>query len=395
MIDLMTLALIKKYCKQAQQNVDTKADSLQKQIDALVNGMVIVGESTTDPLVDGATVSGVSKYKKGNVVLYKSCEYVLVGNTNAKDNWIKLGADSSLTKDDADKLYTQKQIDNQDRTQSLLFNEQDGGGSKFVGNTTDSFVGTNDGSQDIYAELYAIDKATKQGPRLIVGKDKLYYTVKDNVSFSDDDEVTTKKELEEVVSSGISDLYFNLEKNLNQEDTAKTLINIKNKSGGSSVVVEVDNLDIVSPIPQHEVLGAVKGKDIEDRLIAIEKNPLSVIELSADISEDDKAGHNFPQLSLSKEQIEKIVNSDVTMLKVKFNVAKSSGTEVDTLVFYTTIDSIETSNGSGVTVKNVKINAIRTNDEGTIVYHGELIGAGDTFSANIDLTAAYVPHSIS
>ena len=82
----------------------------------------------------------------------------------------------------------------------------------------------------------------------------------------------------------------------------------------------------------------------------------------------------------------------MTILKVKFNIIKSSGTEIDTLVFYTTIDSIETSNGSGVTATNIKINAIRTNDEGTIVYYGELLGAGDTFSANIDLTPSYIPH---
>ena len=125
----------------------------------------------------------------------------------------------------------------------------------------------------------------------------------------------------------------------------------------------------------------------------MEKNPLSVIELSAEISEDDMKTYSLPELKLEQEHVDKILNSDVTILKVKYTVQKTSGKEVDTLVFYTTVDSVETSNDSGVTAKTVKINAVRTNSIGTIVYHVELLGNGDKFAPTPNLIPTYVPHN--
>lgn len=401
MIDLMTFALIKKYCKQLSQTIDTKADSLQKQIDALVNGMIIIGESSTDPSIEGATVSGVKKYRRGNVVLYNSCEYVLVGDSNNPDNWIQLGDDNHLfnkLSEDSNiwelsgDYVLDKDVNISLQTGSQVLITKGSQLNATVNDKVHYFI--VDVSGKIYYGTVGIDGTPEENGNALIELNKTVLFDNDiEYEVKNDYNPAHKKYVDEAVESGISDLYFNLDKNINPEDSTKTIINVQNKSGGTSVVVEVDNIDIVSSIPQHQVLGAVKGKDIENRLVAIEKNPLSVIELSADITEEDmKVNHSLPVLKLSKEQIQKILNTDVTILKVKFNVQKSQGTEIDTLVFYTTIDSIEGSN-SGITANTIKINAIRTNDEGTIVYHAELLGNGEQFAASIDLTPKWIPHS--
>lgn len=55
-----------------------------------------VGVSTTDPVGgSGATVSGHTTWKSGDVVGYNSKEYVLTGTSNAAANWRELGDESS------------------------------------------------------------------------------------------------------------------------------------------------------------------------------------------------------------------------------------------------------------------------------------------------------------
>lgn len=65
-------------------------------IAALGNALSYVGESTTDPKgSSGATVSGHTTWKKGEVVTYSNKEYVLVGTTNIAANWRELGDEGS------------------------------------------------------------------------------------------------------------------------------------------------------------------------------------------------------------------------------------------------------------------------------------------------------------
>ena len=65
-------------------------------IAALGNALSYVGESTTDPKgSSGATVSGHTTWKKGEVVTYSNKEYVLVGTTNIGANWRELGDEGS------------------------------------------------------------------------------------------------------------------------------------------------------------------------------------------------------------------------------------------------------------------------------------------------------------
>lgn len=81
---------------------------------------------------------------------------------------------------------------------ALLFNEADGGGAVFDGTDTKSGVAVNDGTNNIYAQLYAINKSDKQGVRLNVTKEKIYYTKSNSSTSTDNDELVTKKDLEDL-----------------------------------------------------------------------------------------------------------------------------------------------------------------------------------------------------
>lgn len=62
----------------------------------LSGAMHFVGVSTTNPKGEtGATVSGHTTWKAGDVVLYNTKEYVLKVNGNTADNWIELGDESA------------------------------------------------------------------------------------------------------------------------------------------------------------------------------------------------------------------------------------------------------------------------------------------------------------
>ena len=210
----------------------------------------------------------------------------------------------------------------------------------------------------------------------------------------------TSTEVDEKIDEETRDLLKTLSRELkpDEEDesgySSQTIVNVKNKSGATETIMEIDNIDIKTDVPVNAVLGLQKGLDMDERISALEKDKsgsIPVIELEKDISQDDMKAHKFPELTLEEEQINTIISNNVSILKVKFNVQKPVGTEVDTMVFYTTIDDIEGSNG-GATTKNIKINAIRTNDEADIIYHGELLGDGEVFATNLPLSATYIEH---
>lgn len=104
--------------------------------------------------------------------------------------------DEYAKKKEIEETYVEKTIINEDGTKALIFNETDGGGAKFEGTEINSFVGVNDGSDNIDAMMYAIDKVTKQGSRIIGNKNGMYYTKGNNKTITGNDEIVTKKDLE-------------------------------------------------------------------------------------------------------------------------------------------------------------------------------------------------------
>lgn len=320
------------------------------------------------------------------------------------DNGEFAGGDGATGTIDA---YTKKQVDDKlavkvdqkvigTNGSSEFQNLQDGGQLLFLTNDGKrANISVNDGSHGIYVQLGAMDRDTNTGARVTLGLNKAYYTVGDTYKVSENDEIVNKSALEYETR----DLFQGLSRKLyddggDPETSSQTIVEIKNRQGSTETIMEIDNLDIETSVPVNAVLGALKGQDLDDRVVALEKEVIPTLTMKASMTKDERTNHQYPQLELSQEQIKTIINHDATLLKVTYNISDPvKGTETDTMVFYTTIDDNTVVDGDN-NVRKIKVNAVRTNYEGTIVYHAELLGSGDTFATSIDLQATYVPFNI-
>ena len=113
----------------------------------LTSAMHFVGISTTDPKTSGATVSGVTTWRAGDIVLYNTKEYILTSNTNSKDNWTELGDESSY----ALKNHTHDYLPLTGGTinGNLIVN----GNTTFKGSTSYSAIVTDGGSNIVFDTL--------------------------------------------------------------------------------------------------------------------------------------------------------------------------------------------------------------------------------------------------
>ena len=124
--------------------------------------------------------------------------------------WDKLSETFSFdayTKAETDALLANKtdyKIENA-RGRSLIFNEADGGGSQYLNKETNiqSFTGVNDGSGGIYGQLYAINKDTKQGSRINITADGIFYTVSNSIQHSASDEIATLGDIENELENAV------------------------------------------------------------------------------------------------------------------------------------------------------------------------------------------------
>ena len=256
-------------------------------------------------------------------------------------------------------------------------------------------VSVNDGTNGIYVQLGAMDRDTNTGARVQLGLNKAYYTVGNTYQVTEKDEIVNKSSLEYETR----DLLQGLSRKLyddggDPETSSQTVVEVKNRQGSTETIMEIDNLDIETSVPVNAVLGALKGQDLDDRITIVEKEVIPTINMKAEITKEDRASHTYPKLTLTQEQIKTIATHNATLLKVTFNITNpTNGKETDTMVFYTTIDD-NVVDSDGNNVRTIKVNAVRTNYEGTIIYHAELLGTGDIFAASLDLSATYVPFNI-
>ena len=240
-----------------------------------------------------------------------------------------------------------------------------------------------------------MDRDTNTGARVQLGLNKAYYTVGNTYQVTEKDEIVNKSSLEYETR----DLLQGLSRKLyddggDPETSSQTVVEVKNRQGSTETIMEIDNLDIETSVPVNAVLGALKGQDLDDRITIVEKEVIPTINMKAEITKEDRASHTYPKLTLTQEQIKTIATHNATLLKVTFNITNpTNGKETDTMVFYTTIDD-NVVDSDGNNVRTIKVNAVRTNYEGTIIYHAELLGTGDIFAASLDLSATYVPFNI-
>ena len=94
--------------------------------------------------------------------------------------------------------YFKTKYNGNDGSYALLFNETDGGGSQYYNKSLNSlqYVGTNDGNDGVYVQIYAKDKTTNIGARLAASPSGIFYTNgKANGSYTSTDEIITKANL--------------------------------------------------------------------------------------------------------------------------------------------------------------------------------------------------------
>lgn len=87
---------------------------------------------------------------------------------------------------------------------AMIWNESDGGGVMFTDNTSNvlSFVGVNEGSVggDLYVQIYSKNKTTGDGVRLNFNPNGAFYTVGTSKTWTSDDEIATKGDLEDILT---------------------------------------------------------------------------------------------------------------------------------------------------------------------------------------------------
>ena len=218
------------------------------------------------------------------------------------------GVESALTDSIADeearaKAAEAKKVDRQvngTNGKALIFNETDGGGAKFE-NTDgiNSFVGVNDaGAGGIDAQIYAINKDTKEGSRLDVSNTGVYYTVGSDAPASRmvaDNEIATKGNVNEAVSSkaDAADVYTKAEVN-------------------DALDLKADKTEIPTDFYTKEEVDAMMSQ-LLTRIENLEKKESIVV---ADTAEDVE---NAP------------ANSDIVLASTEAIQALTAGTEYNTI----------------------------------------------------------------
>ena len=89
-----------------------------------------------------------------------------------------------------------------DKGTAVIANDPTGGLLKFTTNDgKQSGIAVNDGEQNIYAQLYSKTTEDNNGARISLNPTGAYYTKGDSIAFTDDDEIVTKKALNETLKS--------------------------------------------------------------------------------------------------------------------------------------------------------------------------------------------------
>ena len=133
-------------------------------------------------------------------------------NENFSYNTYKVDVDLSDVKVDVDlddyatkeelKTKVNTLVESEDG-KAKIFNEKSGGGAQFdnVKKNTLSYVGVNNGNDDVFVQIYSKDKTTNKGARLAASPQGIFYTNgEDNAYYSAENELVTRKDLEGTIN---------------------------------------------------------------------------------------------------------------------------------------------------------------------------------------------------
>ena len=103
-----------------------------------------------------------------------------------------------------------------------------------------------------------------------------YATQLDLKNYYKKTETYSNTETDNKINEETRDLLKTLSRELkpDEEDengySAQTLVNVKNKSDATELILEIDNLDVKTNVATNSVLGTLKGQDLENRLKVVE-----------------------------------------------------------------------------------------------------------------------------
>ena len=188
---------------------DELSEKVQKEIDD--RGTAVSKEAQLRELGDGNLSSLISQE-----VAIRTSEVTELRNNITSEKTRAEKKESEVLDDVLTRIWTNKipnsgstgyfkTVNNQsDGSYGQLWNEDSGGGAQYYNKTANiiSFVGVNsDNADGICAQIYSKGKGNNVGSRLNVNPNGMFYTKgKSNGSFDENDEIVTKKELNELLS---------------------------------------------------------------------------------------------------------------------------------------------------------------------------------------------------
>ena len=188
---------------------DELSEKVQKEIDD--RGTAVSKEAQLRELGDGNLSSLISQE-----VAIRTSEVTELRNNITSEKTRAEKKESEVLDDVLTRIWTNKipnsgstgyfkTVNNQsDGSYAQLWNEDSGGGAQYYNKTANiiSFVGVNsDNADGICAQIYSKGKGNNVGSRLNVNPNGMFYTKgKSNGSFDENDEIVTKKELNELLS---------------------------------------------------------------------------------------------------------------------------------------------------------------------------------------------------
>lgn len=225
------------------------------------SGTVTLDEDRVNELIDNkiSTLDLDSKFSsKANVTdVYTKSEVDEKVATAASGGSVNL--DGYATKDEVNNKVTQSII--VDKGEARIENEVTGGGAKFLGETYNSFAGVNDGGDDVYALMYARDKA-KLGTRVWLNPNGAYYSKNSSTYESiEDNEIVTKKDIANLQASVDLSRY-----------TTTDQLNLALSGKADKVMVD----GLVTKIEVNEEIAKLATKDeitpINEKIVVIEES---------------------------------------------------------------------------------------------------------------------------
>ena len=188
---------------------DELSEKVQKEIDD--RGTAVSKEAQLRELGDGNLSSLISQE-----AAIRTSEVTELRNNITSEKTRAEKKESEVLDDVLTRIWTNKipnsgstgyfkTVNNQsDGSYGQLWNEDSGGGAQYYNKTANiiSFVGVNsDNADGICAQIYSKGKGNNVGSRLNVNPNGMFYTKgKSNGSFDENDEIVTKKELNELLS---------------------------------------------------------------------------------------------------------------------------------------------------------------------------------------------------